>query len=117
MPLRGRVGQHGFGGRQCQNWADDQYYVTYLLNLIPVAKGGADGKLGGRIVLGIASKALNAAILRFEDTYFPGQRSGFVDPDGKMFDLMLKLAKPAHYRRGLQFTKTIDKASPVFFLD
>jgi hypothetical protein len=116
MPLRGRVGQHGVGGRQCQNWIDDQNQVTYLLNLIPAAQGGAEGKLDGQPVLGIASQALNLAILRFEDKNFPGQRSGFVDPDGKMWQLMLKLAKPV-YHRGIGITKSIDNASPLFFMD
>ena len=90
--LRGRVGQHTrSGGRQCQNWVEDQKLVIDILNRIPAIKGGAGGTLGGRIVLGIASHALNLAISRFEDKHFPGQRSGFVDPDGKMWDLMLEL--------------------------
>jgi hypothetical protein len=91
MSLRGRVGQHGIGGRQCQNWMEDQQSVIDVLNRIPVNKGGAGGKLRGRIVLGIASHALNLAILQFEDMYFPGQRSGFIDPNGKMWVRMLDL--------------------------
>jgi hypothetical protein len=91
MSLRGRVGQHGVGGRQCQNWVEDQQLVIDVLNQIPVIKGGAGGSLRGRIVLGIASHALHLAILRFEDKYFPGQRSGFIDPNGKMWGRMLDL--------------------------
>ncbi len=113
MPLRGRVGQHGVGGRQCQNWVEDQQLVIDLLNGIPVTEGGAGGKLGGRVVLGIASHALNLAILQFEDRQFPGQRSGFVDPGGKMWNRMLDLIKPA--LRGLSVTKKIDKASPKLY--
>jgi hypothetical protein len=90
MSLRGRVGRHTqSGGRQCQNWVDDQQTVMDLLNAIPVMKGGAGGSLGGRIVLGIASEALCRAISRFEDKYFPGQRSGFIDPGGKMWNRLM----------------------------
>src|SRR5450631_3766101 len=90
MSLRGRVGRHTrSGGRQCQNWVDDQQTVIDLLNAIPVTGAGAGGSLGGRIVLGIASEALCRAISRFEDKYFPGQRSGFIDPGGKMWNRLL----------------------------
>ena len=90
MSLRGRVGRHTqSGGRQCQNWMDDQQTVMDFLNSIPVIKGGAGGSLGGRIVLGIASEALCRAIARFEDKYFPGQRSGFIDPGGKMWNQLV----------------------------
>src|SRR5262249_34702590 len=81
----GRVGRHTqAGGRQCQNWPDDQQTVLALLNRIPVSDGGAGGSLGGRIVSGLASDALARAIARFEDRHFPGQRSGFVDPGGPL---------------------------------
>ena len=113
MSLRGRVGQHGIGGRQCQNWIEDQQLVIALLNGIPVTEGGAGGKLAGRVVLGIASHALNLAILQFEDRQFPGQRSGFVDPDGKMWNRMLDLFKPVH--RGFSIMKHVDKASPKLY--
>jgi len=89
MSLRGRVGRHGTSGRQCQNWGDDQQQVIDLLNAIPVIRGGAAGSLHGRVVMGIASEALCQAILRFEDKQFPGQRSGFVDPGGAMWNRML----------------------------
>jgi hypothetical protein len=71
-----------------------QKLVIDVLNLISVIKGGAGGSLRGRIVLGIASHTLNLAISRFEDKHFPGQRSDYVDPDGKMWDLMLELMPP-----------------------
>jgi hypothetical protein len=93
MALRGRVGRHAqAGGRHCQNWADDQQTVIDLLNRIPVADGGAGGGLGGRVVAGIAGDALYNAIRRFEDKYFPGQRSGFLDPGGPMLRRMEELA-------------------------
>ena len=97
MPLKGRVGRHTKdGGRHCQNWADDQQVVIALLNKIPVADGGVGGALtgniGGRLVPGMASDALYRAISTFEDKHFPGQRSGFVDPGGKMLQRMEALA-------------------------
>ena len=97
MPLRGRVGRHTQSGRrQCQNWLDDQNAVIALLNRIPMDAGGAegslDGRLNGRMVAGMASDSLYAAIARFEDTHFPRQRSGFVDPGGRMLRRMEELA-------------------------
>ena len=55
-----------------------------LLNAIPNLRGGPERPLGGRIVAGIASEALCQATSHFEDRYFPGQRSGFVEPLGAM---------------------------------
>ena len=97
MSLRGRVGRHTrHGGQHCQNWPDDQKSVIGLLNRIPVNDGGAggglNGNIGGRIVAGMASDALYRAIVAFEDKHFPGQRSGFVDPGGKMLRRMHDLA-------------------------
>ncbi len=103
MPLKGRVGRHNrTDGRNCQNWVDDQRTVIALLNLIPQHDGGAGvfgsdgsrplsvvgGTIVGRIDAGMASDGLYRAILRFEDKHFPGQRSGFVDPGGKMLKAM-----------------------------
>src|SRR5262245_64898777 len=89
MPLRGRVGRHTkAGGRQCQNWTQDQQTVIALLNRIPARDGGTEGNLGGRTIGGIASDALYQAISRFEDLHVPGQRSGFVDPGGAMLRRM-----------------------------
>ena len=84
VSLRGRVGRHTQSGRQCQNWPDDQKKVIMLLNAIPNFRGGPERPLGGRIVAGIASEALCKAISHFEDKYFPGQRSGFVEPLGAL---------------------------------
>lgn len=96
MPLRARVGRHTrLAGRHCQNWAEDQQTVIDLLNRIPVTDGGAGGKLNGRIIVGMSSDALYRAISQFEDKHFPGQRSGFVDPDGAMLKLMHELAARA----------------------
>lgn len=93
MPIRARVGRHTqAGGRQCQNWADDQQVVIALLNRIPVRDGGAGGSLTGRVVAGLSSEVLYRAISRFEDRHFPGQRSGFVDPGGPMLVRMEALA-------------------------
>ena len=93
MPLRARVGRHTKNAmRECQNWADDQQTVIALLNRISVADGGAGGSLAGRIVAGISSDALYRAITKFEDKYFPGQRSGFLDPGGAMLARMEALA-------------------------
>ena len=93
MSIRARVGRHTrSGGRHCQNWADDQRTVIDLLNRISVADGGAGGGLGGRIVAGICDDALYGAISQFEDKYFPGQHSGFLDPGGAMLKRMEQLA-------------------------
>lgn len=93
MPLRGRVGRHTqAGGRQCQNWPEDQQTVIALLNRIPVRDGGAGGSLAGRIVSGLSSDTLYRAISQFEDKYFPRQRSGFVEPGGAMLRRMEALA-------------------------
>lgn len=98
MPLRGRVGRHTkLEGRHTQNNEDDQRTVIALLNRIPVADGGTGGSLGGPIKRGMASDALYRAIVAFEDKHFPGQRSGFVDPDGAMLKRMeaLTARRPA----------------------
>jgi hypothetical protein len=96
MPLRARVGRHAkTGGRNCQNWADDQKTVIDLLNKIPAAGGGAGGTLKPRIVAGIASKELYAAIAAFEAKHFPGQGSGYFDPGGAMFKKLVALGTPA----------------------
>ncbi len=102
MALRARVGRHTrHGGQHCQNWPDDQKSVIALLNRIPVNDGGTggglNGNIGGRIVAGMASDALYGAIIKFEDKHFPGQRSGFVDPTGRMLKRMEELAsRPLH---------------------
>jgi hypothetical protein len=96
MPIRARVGRHTrSGGRHCQNWADDQKVVIDLLNRIPVASGGAGGGLNPRISAGICSDQLYAAISAFEDKYFPGQHSGFIDPGGGIYQKLAILAAPA----------------------
>jgi hypothetical protein len=93
MSLRGRVGRHtNDGGRQCQNWPEDQQTVIALLNRIPFSDGGAGGSITGRVVSGQSSEALYSAISRFEDKYFPGQQRGFVDPGGAMLKRMEELA-------------------------
>jgi len=112
MSLRARVGRHNNTGRQCQNWADDQRTVIKLLNAVPAVQGGAGGSLGGRIVVGIASEALCQAILRFEEWYFPGQRSGFIDPGGPMWR---RLVGELPVGREFHIVKHVDKASPVLF--
>ncbi len=96
MPIRARVGRHTrAGGRHCQNWADDQKDIIDLLNRIPVTSGGTGGGLNPRIVAGICSNELYAAISAFEDKYFPGQRSGFIDPGGPMYQKLAILVASA----------------------
>jgi hypothetical protein len=96
MPIRARVGRHTrSGGGHCQNWADDQRVIIDLLNRVPRTSGGAQGDLNPRIVAGICSDDLYAAIAVFEDKYFPGQRSGFLDPGGLMYQKLAMLAAPA----------------------
>ena len=92
VSLRGRVGRHTQSGRQCQNWPDDQKTVIMLLNAIPNLRGGPERPLGGRIIAGIASEALCQAISHFEDRYFPGQRSGCVEPHGPMMYMLSREA-------------------------
>lgn len=93
MPIRGRVGRHNkTGGRHCQNWIDDQKEIIRLLNSIGDASGGTGGRLNPRLIAGMASDDLFRAILKFEQTHFPGQNSGFVDPGGRMYQKMEMLA-------------------------
>ena len=96
MPIRARVGRHTrSGGGHCQNWADDQKAIIDLLNRIPRTSGGTQGGLNPRIVAGICSDELYAAISAFEDKYWPGQRSGYVDPGGVLYQKLATLAAPA----------------------
>lgn len=93
MTIKGRVGQHAMsGGRQCQNWSSDQQVIIDLLNRIPSSEGGTQGALRGPTISGISSKPLSDAILAFEQHYFPGQHSGFVDPNGPMLRRMEEVA-------------------------
>lgn len=99
MALRARVGRHtGDGGRQCQNWPDDQQTVISLLNSIPVAAGGAAGSLSKPAISGICSDELYHVISIFENKYWPGQRSGYVDPGGAMLRRMQELAAKSAIR-------------------
>jgi hypothetical protein len=96
MSIKARVGRHAKdGGRECQNWAEDQRTVIDLLNAIPAAAGGAGGGLKPRIVSGVCSDELYRAILVFEGRYMPGPIDGFLDPDGGMLKRMEELTKPA----------------------
>jgi hypothetical protein len=94
--MRARVGKHTQDGRRdCQNWVDDQNRVIDLLNRIPTASGGAGGGLRPRVIAGIASNELYAAIVAFERKYFPGQHLGYFDPAGPMFRKLEALGTPA----------------------
>src|SRR5262245_28191750 len=96
MLIRARVGRHTqAGGRHCQNWAEDQKTVIDLLNRIPTASGGAGGSLRPRVVGGIASNELYAAIVAFETKHFPRQHLGFFEPGGTMFRKLEALGTPA----------------------
>jgi len=57
--------------------------------------GGMGGSLKTRIVAGIASNRLYAAIAMFEAKNFPGHHVGFFDPGGPMFKKLEALATPA----------------------
>jgi hypothetical protein len=93
MSIRGRVGRHTQdGGRQCQNWADDQKTVTGLLNRIAVNNGGTAGSLNAPIRPGICGDALYSAIVQFENKHLGGQRNGYVDPGGAMLKRLETLA-------------------------
>lgn len=93
MALRGRVGRHTqLGGKQCQNWSDDQQAVIDLLNRIAPSNAGTGGSFKPRIIAGIASDALSNAIVAFENRHFPGQRRGFVEPGGTMYQKLEALA-------------------------
>ena len=93
MPLRARVGRHTRQeGRHCQNWPDDQRIVIGLLNRVSVDAGGAEGRLSKPVISGICSDELYRAISTFEDKYWAGQRSGYVDPGGAMLKRMEELA-------------------------
>jgi hypothetical protein len=95
MPIRARVGRHTQqGGRHCQNWVDDQNIVIALLNKVPTAQGGAGGSLRPRVVAGIASNDLYAAIVTFETKNFPGHHSGYIDPGGPMMQKLEALSTP-----------------------
>jgi hypothetical protein len=92
MSLRARVGRHTLeGGRQCQNWADDQQKITDLLNRIGLNEGGAAGNLKAPIRSGFCGDALYSAILKFENKHSPAQRRGYVDPGGAMWKRMADL--------------------------
>jgi hypothetical protein len=100
MPLRARVGRHTRGGgRNCQNWPDDQQTVIGLLTRVPGPAGGA-GSLSAKVVSGICSDELYRAISTFEDKHFPGQRSGYVDPAGAMLKRMEALTAAAAPAQG-----------------
>jgi hypothetical protein len=93
MAIRGRVGRHTqLGGKQCQNWSDDQKAIIDLLNRIAPSDSGTGGSLKPRIVAGIASDALYNAIVAFENKHFPGLRRGFVEPGGTMYQKLEALA-------------------------
>src|SRR5436305_1416323 len=96
MPIRGRVGRHTQqGGRHCQNWNDDQKTIIDLLNRISPINGGTGGSLNPRVVAGIASNELYAAIVAFENKHFSGRCSGYIDPGGKMYLMLETLAHPS----------------------
>jgi hypothetical protein len=114
MSLRARVGRHtNEGGRQCQNWADDQQTVTDLLNRIAVNNGGAGGSLKAPIREGTCGDALYAAIQQFEAKHFPRQRNGYVDPGGAMLKRMEDLAPAAETRLDILRRNVLNIASVV----
>jgi len=114
MSLRARVGRHtNEGGRQCQNWADDQQTVTDLLNRIAADNGGAAGSLNAPIRPGVCGDALYAAIVQFETKHFPRQSNGYVDPGGAMLKRMEDLAAPAETLLDVLRRNVLDIANVV----
>ena len=91
-PIRGRVGRHANTGAQCQNWAEDQQTIINMLNVLPLADGGPEGSILGKVVNGVASDALNKAILRFQKLQFPAQQIGFIEPGGPVLAKLDALA-------------------------
>ena len=63
-----------------------------LLNAIAAADAGAAGSLAGRVIAGVASDALYAAILRFQKQHFPAYQTGFVEPGGPLLARLETLA-------------------------
>jgi hypothetical protein len=98
MAIHERVGRHLHqGGKDCRCRKDDQQTVIDLLNRIPFADGGSNGKLVVRkIEDGVCSDVLFGAIRQFEHKNFPQRETGFVEPHGDKIKLMEKLAaRPA----------------------
>src|SRR5262245_51941030 len=117
MPLRARVGRHTRQeGRHCQNWPDDQRTIIALLNRISVDAGGAAGRLSKPVISGICSDELYRAISIFEDKYWPGQRSGYVDPGGAMLKRMEELAAKSVVVSTAATTGTIRFVTPEQWL-
>ena len=112
MPIRARVGRHTRqGGRQCQNWPDDQRTVKELLFRIPKSKGGMMGSTNEPVVSGICSDLLYASIKVFEAHQFPQSNDGFVEPGGTMLKRMEDLAGVGEANNQ---EKTKDAAENVF---
>jgi hypothetical protein len=91
-PIRGRVGRHANTGAQCQNWAEDQQTIINMLNVLPLADGGPEAGILGKVVNGMASDALYKAILRFQKLQFPAQQIGFIEPGGPILAKLDALA-------------------------
>lgn len=91
-PILGRVGRHANPGTQCQNWAEDQQTIINMLNVLPLADGGPEASILGKVVNGVASDALYKAILRFQKLQFPAQQIGFIEPGGPILAKLDALA-------------------------
>ncbi len=90
MNIRASVGRRE--GRNCQNAIIDLEIVRTFLNLIPAARGGAEGSLRGRFTAGICSDALYEAILRFQRLHLRIRADGHIDPHGSTFPVLARLA-------------------------
>lgn len=90
MELESSVGRRA--GRDSRNRISDQKIVQELLNRIPEDRGGAGGKLNVRMVEGMCTDTLHAAILNFQRKNELKVIDGRVDPDGRTFELLQRLA-------------------------
>jgi hypothetical protein len=91
MGLTSSVGRRN--GRHSRNRISDQKIVQDLLNRIPVSAGGAGGALNERMLEGICSNNLHQAILNFQKKNVPGVADGRVDPGGRTFESLERMAK------------------------
>jgi len=80
-------------GRDSRNRIADQKVVQDLLNRIPAGAGGAAGSLSERMVDGVCSDRLFLAIQTFQKRNLPQFADGHVDPGGRTFEAMDRLAR------------------------
>ncbi len=89
MAIESSVGRRN--GRDSRNRIADQKTVQDLLNRIPASAGGGGQALRERMVEGMCSDGLYAAILRFQRKNLPKFADGRIDPEGPTIELLLKM--------------------------